>query len=151
MAERIVDHYHIHCNDQQLFKSYWQKELLIITIFIAMMFSLSNEWTEVGKQRIMTQKLSIRNEKIMVLGPQIEEYQNNQMTGPFVNWELSKSLFTDLNQYKTIILMHDYFAKEMPTYIYDPESNFKKLGYYLPELTNQYLMIDANTYKKINK
>jgi hypothetical protein len=47
-------------------------------------------------------------------------------------------------------MIHDYFDKEMPTYIYDPENNFKKLGYYLPELTNQYLLIDANTYKKIN-
>ena len=133
-----------------LFKSYWQKEMLIITIFIAMIFSLSNEWNEVGQQRILKQKLQIRNEKLMVLGPQIEEYQNNQMTGPFVNWELSKSLFTNLNQYKTIIMMHDYFAKDMPTYIYDPENNFKKLGYYLPELTNQYSLIDAHLYKKIN-
>jgi len=115
-----------------------------------MIFSLSNEWNEVGQQRILTQKLQIRNEKLMVLGPQIEEYQNNQMTGPFVNWELSKSLFANLNQYKTIIMMHDYFAKDMPAYIYDPENNFKKLGHYLPELTNQYSLIDAHLYKKIN-
>jgi membrane-associated HD superfamily phosphohydrolase len=133
-----------------LFKPYWQKEMLIIFIFFAMIFSLSNEWNEVGHQRILTQKLKIRNEKLMVLGPQIEEYQNNQMTGPFVNWELSKSLFTNLNQYKTIIMMHEYFAKDMPTYIYDPENNFKKLGYYLPELTNQYSLIEAHLYKKIS-
>lgn len=133
-----------------LFKSYWQKELLIITLFIAMLYSLSNEWNDVGQQRILAQKLQIRNEKLMILGPQIEEYQNNQMAGPFVNWELSKSLFTNLNQYKTVIMMHDYFAKDMPTYIYDPENNFKKLGYYLPELSNQYSLIDAHLYKKIN-
>lgn len=133
-----------------LFNSYWMKELLIITLFIAMIYSLSNEWHDVGQQRILAQKLQIRNEKLMVLGPQIEEYQNNQMTGPFVNWELSKSLFTKLNQYKTIILLHDYFTKEMPTYIYDPENNFKKLGNYLPELINQYSLIDVHLYKKIN-
>jgi hypothetical protein len=131
-----------------LFKSYWMKELLIITLLIAMMYSLSNEWNEVGQQRIEAQKLSIRNEKLMVLGPQIEEYQNNQMTGPFVNWELSKYLFTNLNQYKTIIIMYDYFAKDMPTYIYDPENNLKKLGYYLPELTNQYTLVANHLYKK---
>lgn len=124
------------------------KELLIITLLIAMMYSLSNEWNEVGQQRIEAQKLSIRNEKLMVLGPQIEEYQNNQMTGPFVNWELSKYLFTNLNQYKTIIIMYDYFAKDMPTYIYDPENNLKKLGYYLPELTNQYTLVANHLYKK---
>lgn len=133
-----------------LFNSYWMKELLIITLFIAMIYSLSNEWHDVGQQRILAQKLQIRNEKLMVLGPQIEEYQNNQMTGPFVNWELSKSLFTNLNQYKTIILLHDYFTKEMPTYIYDPENNVKKLGNYLPELINQYSLIDVHLYKKIN-
>jgi len=105
----------------------------------------------VGQQRISPQKLPIRNEKLMVLGPQIEEYQNNQMSGPFVNWELSKSLFTNLNQYKTIIMLHDYFAKDMPTYIYDPESNFTKLGYYLPELTNQYARVGKHLYKKINR
>jgi hypothetical protein len=133
-----------------LFKSYWLKELLIIIIIIAMISSLSNEWNDVGKQRIMAQKLTIRNEKLMVLGPQIEEYQNNQMSGPFVNWELSKSLFTNLNQYKTINTLHDYFTKEKPTYIYDPENNFKKLGQYLPELTNQYSLIGRHLYKKIN-
>jgi hypothetical protein len=134
-----------------IFKSYWIKEFLIITFLVAMIYSLSNEWKDVGQQRILAQKLSIRNEKIMVLGPQIEEYQNNQMAGPFVNWELSKSLFTNLNQYKTIIMMHDYFSTDMPTYIYDPESNFKKLGYYLPDLTNQYVLVDVHLYKKINK
>ena len=134
-----------------LFKSYWQKEFLVITLIIAMLYSLSNEWNDVGQQRILAQKLPIRNEKLMVLGPQIEEYQNNQMSGPFVNWELSKSLFTNLNQYKTIIMLHDYFAKDMPTYIYDPESNFTKLGYYLPELTNQYARVGKHLYKKINR
>jgi hypothetical protein len=134
-----------------LFKSYWQKEFLVITLIIAMLYSLSNEWNDVGQQRISPQKLPIRNEKLMVLGPQIEEYQNNQMSGPFVNWELSKSLFTNLNQYKTIIMLHDYFAKDMPTYIYDPESNFTKLGYYLPELTNQYARVGNHLYKKINR
>jgi len=134
-----------------LFKSYWLKEFLVITLIIAMLYSLSNEWNDVGQQRISPQKLPIRNEKLMVLGPQIEEYQNNQMSGPFVNWELSKSLFTNLNQYKTIIMLHDYFAKDMPTYIYDPESNFTKLEYYLPELTNQYARVGNHLYKKINR
>jgi hypothetical protein len=134
-----------------LFKSYWLKEFLVITLIIAMLYSLSNECNDVGQQRISPQKLPIRNEKLMVLGPQIEEYQNNQMSGPFVNWELSKSLFTNLNQYKTIIMLHDYFAKDMPTYIYDPESNFTKLGYYLPELTNQYARVGNHLYKKINR
>lgn len=133
-----------------IFKSYWIKEFLIISFLVAMIYSLSNEWNDVGQQRILAQKLSIRNEKIMVLGPQIEEYQNNQMAGPFVNWELSKSLFANLNQYKTIILMHDYFSADMPTYVYDPESNFKKIGYYLPGLTNQYVLVDVHLYKKIN-
>jgi len=133
-----------------LFKSYWMKEILIITLFITVIYSLTNEWNDVGQQRILSQKLHIRNEKLMVLGPQIEEYQNNQMTGPFVNWELSKSLFANLNQYKTIIMMHDYFSKDMPTFIYDPENNFLRLGYYLPEFKNQYEVVGEHLYKKIN-
>ncbi len=133
-----------------LFKSYWSKELLLLTLLFSMIYSLSQEWNDIDRQRISEQKLPIRNEKIMVLGPQIEEYRNNQMTGPFVNWELSKSLFSNLNQYKTIIMMHDYFTKDMPSYIYDPENNFKKLEKYLPDLTNQYKLIDSHVYKKIN-
>ena len=133
-----------------LFKSYWMKEFLLVCLFFSMIFCLSNEWNDIDKQRISDQKLKIRNEKIMVLGPQIEEYRNNQMTGPFVNWELSKSLFMSLNQYKTIIMMHDYFVKDMPTYIYDPENNFKKLGKYLPEITDQYSLMDTHLYKKVN-
>jgi len=133
-----------------LYKSYWIKEFLLASLLISMIYSLSKEWNDVDKQRISEQKLSIRNEKIMVLGPQIEEYRNNKMTGPFVNWELSKSLFLNLNQYKTIIMMHDYFAKDMPVYIYDPENNFKKLEKYLPGITNQYSLLDNHLYKKIS-
>lgn len=135
-----------------LFKSYWIKETLIIFFLMAMVFSLINEWGNVGQQRISNQKLLLKNEKLMVLGPQIEEYQNNQMTGPFVNWELSKLLFNQLNQFKTIIMLQDYFSKDMPTYIYDPENNFYKLEYYFPALTNQYSLVDLHLYKKnINK
>jgi hypothetical protein len=134
-----------------LLKSYWVKETLIFLFVIALVYSLSHEWDNIGQQRIATQKLQIRNEKIMVLGPQIEEYQNNQMIGPFVNWELSKSLFNQPFKFKTIILIHDYFLKDMPNYVYDPENNFKKLGEYLPTLTSQYVLIDLHLYKKTNR
>ena len=64
---------------------------------------------------------------LLVLGPQLEEYLANRMTGPFVNWEISKGLFTDLNQYEKVIILTNLFEKDPPNYIYDPENTFKNI------------------------
>lgn len=135
-------------NIAYLYKVYWKKELLIWSILASICWSLQAEWKNRETQRLGKAQLSIRNEKLMVLGPQLQEYQYNQMVGPFLNWELSKSLFTELDQYKTIVILNDYFGRENPSYIYDPEHNFIKIMPYLPNWTRNYQLVAPNLYQR---
>jgi hypothetical protein len=133
-----------------LFKVYWKKELLIWTLLGSIGWSLQSEWKNQDVQRLGKAQLPLRNEKLMVLGPQLQEYQYNQMVGPFLNWELSKSLFNELDQYKTIVILHDYFSRESPSYIYDPEQNFVKMIPLLPNWTKNYQLVAPNLYQRKN-
>jgi hypothetical protein len=78
----------------------------------------------------------------------MEEYLYNQMAGPFVNWELAKPLLSQLNTYKNVIIVQDYFTKDQPTYIYDSEGYFSKIGQHLPSITQQYELVSPKLYKK---
>lgn len=133
-----------------LFKVYWKKELLIWTLLGSIGWSLQSEWKSQDALRLGKAQLPLRNEKLMVLGPQLQEYQYNQMVGPFLNWELSKSLFSELDQYKTIVILHDYFSRENPSYIYDPEQNFVKMIPLLPNWTKNYQLVAPNLYQRKN-
>lgn len=133
-----------------LFKVYWKKELLIWTLLGSIGWSLQSEWKNQDALRLGKAQLPLRNEKLMVLGPQLQEYQYNQMVGPFLNWELSKSLFSELDQYKTIVILHDYFSRENPSFIYDPEQNFVKMIPLLPNWTKNYQLVAPNLYQRKN-
>ena len=70
------------------------------------------------------------------------------MAGPFVNWELAKPLLNQLNSYKNVITVQEYFEKDQPTYIYDSEGYFLKIGQYLPSITQQYVLVGPKLYQK---
>ena len=129
-------------------KKYWQKEFFTLMLWILLVANINFEWgNRSTNQRIIPSSLHLSNQKIMVLGPQLEEYQKNVMVGPFVNWQLSKSTFMELDQYKTEIMLNEYFSKEVPTYIYDPEKNLPKIARYLPQWTQRYREISKNLYQ----
>ncbi len=133
-----------------LYRGYWKKELLIWVILASLFFSLKTEWNQQGAQRLEKAKLGLSNQKLLVLGPQLEEYQQNEMVGPFVNWDLSKSLFSEIDQYKTIVILQDYLSRVKPSYIYDPEQNFNRISPYLPDWTKDYHLVGPNLYKREN-
>jgi hypothetical protein len=86
----------------------------------------------------------------MVLGGQIDEYQMNQMSGPFVNWELSNDLFLEMNTYQTVVKLQRYLEMDSPTYIYDPAGNFPRMRFYLPYLQDKYVEVQKHLYKRKN-
>jgi hypothetical protein len=112
-------------------------------------FSLQWDWKLQENKRIKASDVSLHNEKLMVLGPQIEAYRYNQMSGPFVNWELSESIFNELDQFKTIVLLDQYMTQDPPTYIYDPTGKFKRMQNYLPYLRVRYKETSKHLYKRV--
>jgi hypothetical protein len=126
------------------------RELMLWLMLGLIYFSLQWDWKLQENKRIKPSEITIRNEKLMVLGPQIEAYRFNQMAGPFVNWELSKSIFNELDQYKTIVLLDQYMTQDPPNYIYDPMGKFKRVQNDLPYLQKRYQLTNNHLYKRIN-
>ena len=133
-----------------LLKRVWIQELILFLFLGSVWFSWQTEWKEKDQNRIQAATLPIKNERLMVLGPQIEEYQSNQMAGPFVNWELSNDLFDELNTFRTVVKLQRYLEMDSPTYIYDPNGNFPRMRYYLPYLKDTYVETQAHLYKQKN-
>jgi hypothetical protein len=132
-------------------KETWKKELIFWSFVFGTLISLNIQLNTNEVDRIKVNSLNLKNEKLMILGPQIEEYQNNRMSGPFVNWELSKFLFERIHEYKNVIIISNFIKKDPPNYIYDPEGKFKNLMSYLPKLKSDYQLVDKNLYKKSTK
>jgi hypothetical protein len=132
-----------------LLKQYWIREMLLWVMLGLTYFSLALDWKTQSHKRVQESPLGIRNEKLMILGPQIEAYRFNTMAGPFVNWDLSKSLFDELNQYKTIVLLDQYMNQDPPNYIYDPTGKFKLIQGYLPYLKSRYRASGNYLYKRV--
>jgi hypothetical protein len=133
-----------------LLKRYWIQELILIAIMGSVWFSWQSEWKNSSYNRVQAGKLPIKNERLMVLGGQIDEYQTNQMSGPFVNWELSNDLFLEMNTYQTVVKLQRYLEMDSPTYIYDPAGNFPRMRFYLPYLKDKYVEVQKHLYKRKN-
>jgi hypothetical protein len=133
-----------------LLKRYWIQELILIAIMGSVWFSWQSEWENSSYNRVQAGKLPIKNERLMVLGGQIDEYQMNQMSGPFVNWELSNDLFQEMNTYQTVVKLQRYLEMDSPTYIYDPAGNFPRMRIYLPYLQDKYVEVQKHLYKRKN-
>jgi hypothetical protein len=129
-------------------KKNWQKELVFV-LLVASVFILAKQDYKEGEMTIKQKPLlSISGQKLLVLGPEIDEYLHNEMAGPFVNWELAKPILNQLNSYKNVITVQEYFAKDQPTYIYDSEGYLPKIGQYLPSITQQYVLVSPKLYRK---
>jgi hypothetical protein len=134
-----------HCIFKTKFiKKYWQKELVFLALIGAVFFTYQQDVPIVQK----TKNIQISGQKLLILGPEIEEYLTNEMVGPFVNWDLAKPLLNNLNSYKNVIIVQEYFIKDQPTYIYDSEGYFQKIQQHLPSITQQYVLVSPKLYRK---
>jgi hypothetical protein len=133
-----------------LLKRYWIQELILFAFLVSVGFTWRAELQNSTYNRVQAGKLPIKNERLMVLGPQIDEYQQNKMAGPFINWELSNDLFSTLNTYRTVVTLQRYLEQDRPTYIYDPAGNFPRMRFYLPYLQERYVEVQKHLYKLKN-
>lgn len=128
-----------------LIKKNWLKEVVLLTLVLSVFFTAKQEHIIENQPK---SQLPINGEKLLVLGPEIQEYLHNKMAGPFVNWDLAKPLLNELNTYKNVIIIQEYFAKDKPTYIYDSEGYFVKIGQFIPSITEQYELAGPKLYRK---
>jgi len=125
-------------------KKNWQKEVIFLALLTAVFFTHQLDKNPSNPRT----PIPLNGQKLLILGPEIEGYLHNQMAGPFVNWELAKPLLSQLNSYKNVIIVQEYFSKDQPVYIYDSEGYFAKIGQHLPSITQQYVLVSPKLYRK---
>ena len=79
-----------------------------------------------------------KNQKFLIIGERIDEYENTQSATCYLNWDLSKIDLQNPDNYESIINIFDNFKKDPPTIIYDKEKVIPKIFQRVPELAKDY-------------
>jgi len=129
----------------------WRAEVLFLVVFITILFFryqasfLSNPITLNSSARLDNLKIkraplppSIRQQKILIIGEDEGEYRDNFPATAYINWELARYDFENLDSYESVISIFDNFQADPPTYVIDKENVMPRLFKRLPELGKRY-------------
>jgi len=84
---------------------------------------------------------------IVVLGSDIGYYKNATLSTPFLNYNLSKRILADFEDYRDMTNTYLQFSREKPQYIIDEEGVFKSLLIQIPALETLYYEERDGVYK----
>ncbi len=87
--------------------------------------------------------------KVLIMGSGIFEYNNNSVATKYLNWQMAKEHFNNLDDFYIIAQIYSNIYQEMPDVIYDKDNFMPKLMLRIPQLKRDYLAMQNNTYFKI--
>jgi hypothetical protein len=88
--------------------------------------------------KTQTKDVEVKGKKILVLSARMDLYQNNEMAGYFLNWNLSKEIFELNHYYHDLVLINESFQKDPPEVIIDEQGQMNKIFSRLPLIAKQY-------------
>jgi len=135
-----------------LLKRRWPAEVLFLFLFLTIVFfryqssflnnSLSiSPWNLSGDNFKIKASLlpkEINQKKILVIGEDEGEYINNFPATAYLNWDLARYDFDNLDSYESAISIFDNFTADPPTYVIDKVNIMPSLFKRLPELKKRY-------------
>ncbi len=90
-----------------------------------------------------------QNKKLMILDSNFGLYQFNQLSGYFLDLELSKAVLNEPNYFENLILVRKTFQADPPEVIVDPNDRMKPFFARMPDVANMYKR-NAGTYVKVS-
>lgn len=81
---------------------------------------------------------NLKGKRILVLDEQWEVYANNKLASPFLDWNLSRSIFTQPGFYENVILVSNGLKSDPPEMIRDRHHLLDPYLERLPDLRKQY-------------
>lgn len=134
-----------------LMRRRWVAEIFFLAFFTLLFFFryqltfldnafTINEYPHLENLKIHPSLLpeSIRQQKILVIGKDDGEYKDNFPATAYLNWELARYDFDNLDSYESVISIFDNFQADPPTYVIDKEKLLPVLFKRLPELGKRY-------------
>lgn len=82
--------------------------------------------------------LDLEGKDILVLDDNLKPYVHAKSATPFLNWQLSQSVFEDLNYYDNLTLIYDGFIDSPPEVIIDPGNLLDDVFEKIPSLKENY-------------
>ncbi len=92
---------------------------------------------------------NVKQKKILVLGNGMEEYKDNYLATPYLNWNLAKYELEQLDNYNNVINILRNFENDSPEFIIDKVNLAPKLFKRIPVLQRRYKKIEDNVYQRI--
>ncbi|GAB2475648.1 hypothetical protein [Algoriphagus taiwanensis] len=90
------------------------------------------------------------NKKIMVLGPEMDLYLENQLGGPFLNYHLSQAYLAKEKDLEGKSRLYSKVFLQKPELIFDSEGEFKKLLLEFPALQSLYSEKSPGIFQRAN-
>jgi hypothetical protein len=139
------------------FKKRLIAELLFLGVFISIILinsqafipQLANlNFSRLDKLRLnkTNSNNDIRDKKILVLGNDLSPYVLNKTATPYINWNLAKSNFANIDNYENVISIVQNFQKDPPQYIFDQENLLEKVFLRIPRLGQKYKKVKEGVY-----
>lgn len=95
---------------------------------------------------IIDESKSIKNKRLLVLGENLSPYYGNTMATPFLNWKLSKRVFTNMQYYDNLTMILTGFKKDMPEVIIDENNIMPDILKHIPYLKERYRKESSSVY-----
>ncbi|GAA3938270.1 hypothetical protein [Hymenobacter algoricola] len=81
---------------------------------------------------------AIRQQRLLVLGPDRRPYLQNRLATPYLDWRLSQGDFGHLDEYAAVFRLSQSFAQLPPDYIIDEARLMPELQYKVPAVFGRY-------------
>jgi hypothetical protein len=117
------------------------------TAYLARYEVIPVEW---GKLPAPKTSLLFSGKRILVLEDAPGSLVNNRLSPPFIDWNLSRSVFEKPDEYGSVLLVNRLFQRDPPEIIVDPDNRMQKFFFRLPELERTYKKADGTHWIKIS-
>lgn len=133
-----------------LVKNWWMAELnfaFVIVLVILNHLLFANNWFHVD-QFVNYDSLKVQEsryesltsgKRLLVLGDEINHYQNATLATPYLNWDLSQIQLKNLNYYDNSAEVFVNFKEDLPEVIVDQEQTIPMLFKTMPTIASQYI------------
>ncbi|WP_210462508.1 hypothetical protein [Rufibacter roseolus] len=88
----------------------------------------------------------VKGQQLLVLGPDLNYYQNNSLGSPYLRWDLAKPYFGRLSHYDALFTILQDLRQNPPAYIIDQQNLMPELQYKLPLVFQRYEKVENGPF-----